>query len=235
MVSDRFLDLVEDGFDLPIRSETGREAVATTAQLGGERPDIRVAARSHADFDPAIVVNFGDDRHVCLRRQSDEVDLRYITLDGREIDIESAVSRIVWDNRDAFMVIAHDVTARKQAERAFREQEAQMRLVIDTLPALVCYVDSDCVIRFANKPYGDRHGRRVEDLIGKTLDEVWAGSGDDRSEIRDSIARTLKGEISHTEREVVKDGGETHIHFTTRAPHFGPDGTVTGPEEHAGV
>ena len=45
-------------------------------------------------------------------------------------------------------VVVHEITDRKLAERKLRESEERLRLMADTLPALVAYVDSDQRYRF---------------------------------------------------------------------------------------
>ena len=68
-----------------------------------------------------------------------------------------------------------DVTERKQAEERLRESESQLRLVADSLPVLIAYVDSDERFRFNNAAYqrwfniGDENlaGRKVYEVLGQ--------------------------------------------------------------------
>ncbi len=67
---------------------------------------------------------------------------------------------------------ASDITERIRTERELERSEAQLRLVTDALPVLISYVDSERVIRFANRQHADWLRRPAGSIAGRPIDEV---------------------------------------------------------------
>jgi PAS domain S-box-containing protein len=66
--------------------------------------------------------------------------------------------------------IVIDTTERVRTEAALRANEERLRLIADTLPALIRFVDKDEIVRFANRYY--EHGIPSRDAVGRKLREV---------------------------------------------------------------
>jgi PAS domain S-box-containing protein len=64
--------------------------------------------------------------------------------------------------------VMEDITDRKQAKEALKDQQEFLRLVIDTNPNLIFVKDWDGKFTFANKSVADIYGTAVEDLLGKS-------------------------------------------------------------------
>jgi len=65
-----------------------------------------------------------------------------------------------------------DVSEYKKIESALVEKERQITLYTDNSPALLAYLDSDLIFRFANKAMASAHNLQKEDVIGKNISEV---------------------------------------------------------------
>jgi diguanylate cyclase (GGDEF)-like protein/PAS domain S-box-containing protein len=78
------------------------------------------------------------------------------------------------------------------AESALRKSEERMRLVADNVPALISFVDRDQRYRYANRVYGDWFGIAHEEMLGRTVAEVFGEQAYER--MRDNIACVLRGE-----------------------------------------
>jgi len=117
--------------------------------------------------------------------------------------------------------------ARAAAENAERAQESatHMRLVTDAMPALISYIGTDRIYRFANRlyekwfhvPAGTVTGREVCDVLGE---EAW-------ELIQPRLDRALAGERVYFEEEMPFESGSREIaaHYI---PDLGPDGRVRG-------
>jgi PAS domain S-box-containing protein len=91
-----------------------------------------------------------------------------VSKDGRRIDVSITVSPI----RDAegriigAFKIGRDITARKRAEAALREQEENFRVVADTVPAMIWMSGVDKLCTFFNLGWLAYTGRSLESELG---------------------------------------------------------------------
>ncbi len=117
-------------------------------------------------------------------------------------------------------------TGRVAAERRLAESEAELRIITDSLPVLVAFVDREQRYRFANNFYRDFLGIDPEAMIGTHIADVLTET--DYAERLPLIEQALAGE------EVVAD---VHIHHrdgsrrraeTRYIPRRDVDGNVLG-------
>ena len=65
-----------------------------------------------------------------------------------------------------------DITARHRAEEMLAARELQLRLVTDSVPAMIVELDANDRIRYCNSNYAAHSGKSAEALIGQTLVEA---------------------------------------------------------------
>ena len=143
-----------------------------------------------------------------------------------------------------FMTIYSDVTAEKRAasqihehnallethvaERTaeLRRSEAQMRLITDSIPALVAYSDRDRIYRYINRGYQDWFGLdpakpaqvSAKEFLGAV---TFAG-------IRPQVQRAFAGEAATFEYAIARIDGSRVTARTTLIPEISADGSVAG-------
>ncbi|MDY6944685.1 MAG: PAS domain-containing protein [Pseudomonadota bacterium] len=100
-----------------------------------------------------------------------------------------------------------DITDRRHAEQRLRESEAQLRLMSDALPALICYVDKDYRYRFCNARYEEWFGVSSGMVVGRTLAEVVGEAA--FATLKPLVDRALNGERLSTEVQVAYRAGGT--------------------------
>ena len=101
-----------------------------------------------------------------------------------------------------------DVTAKTDvAAESLRARERQLRLITDSLPALVTYMGADRRFRFANKAYMTWFGIEPQSLIGKHARELVGEIG--YRQIEPYMERALAGETVQYERDVTLPDGRT--------------------------
>jgi|GEM_PF-5274137 len=61
-------------------------------------------------------------------------ELRLQRLDGSEVDVETAAVRLLYQGRPAVLLMARDITARRQAEADLRQSEARFRTIFENAP-----------------------------------------------------------------------------------------------------
>ena len=105
------------------------------------------------------------------------------------------------------------------------QSEAELRLVANSVPALVSYVDSTERYRFVNAAYENWFGHGREALQGRTVREV---VGAEAYEIATgNIARALAGERIAYQTVLPYREGARHVD-AQYIPHIGPDGRTRG-------
>ena len=178
----------------------------------------------HPDFHERVK-RFRDEIEASAK-PTDLVDLRYVARDGSAVEVESGAAPLKWRGRDAFMIVARDLTERRRTEAALRQSETLLHIVADASPVLISYIDRDHRIRFANKAFAARHGTTPEAILGKHQSEFWDGDG--HESVLELIRQTLVGRVTTNEGVREYADGSTYHHLTTRAPHFDESGDVLG-------
>ena len=143
-----------------------------------------------------------------------------------------------------FVTLYSDVTAQRRAERTIREQNADLesrvaartaelvsseqrvRLVMDSIPALVAYFDRRRVYRYLNRGYHDwfrTDTSRPEGVSARAFlgDEVYAW-------VKPHVMRAMAGESVDFEYELSIHTGERRRVRTSLVPERAGDGTVAG-------
>ena len=117
-----------------------------------------------------------------------------------------------------------DVTKRRRAERRLQEGEAQMRLVLDNVPAMIAFADADFRYRYANRPYVDFYaggrdvgGDTVRNVVGE---EAWKFIGP-------NMQRALGGEPVSYVRRFTRAEGFVEVEVTL-VPNRDRQGRGTG-------
>ena len=113
---------------------------------------------------------------------------------------------------------------RVRAARALKESEKSLRLITDSVPALVAFVDADQRYRFVNREYEEWFGRPRSEFAGRHIREVLGEAA--YVQFRPFVERGLAGERFEFEALSAYPTGNRHIHaaFVPRID----DGRVTG-------
>jgi PAS domain S-box-containing protein len=107
-----------------------------------------------------------------------------------------------------------------------RSQESQRRarVLADTLPLLIAYLDCDLRYRFANAHYRTQWGIDPQDMLGKTVSEVF---GPAAAPWLEDLNAALAGRRLHYERDFHGPDGVDHF-LVDLVPDIGPGGRVSG-------
>jgi diguanylate cyclase (GGDEF)-like protein/PAS domain S-box-containing protein len=79
-----------------------------------------------------------------------------------------------------FISMIEDATERGEAERALAASEAQLRLVSDNIPTMLCEVDLDGRLLFVNRRYNEFYGLSEGEALGRRIIDI-AGEGGQRA------------------------------------------------------
>ena len=117
--------------------------------------------------------------------KSTRAEERYIRRDGTLVDVEVTAARAPFFDGKAFVVIARDITDRKESEarlrrereaaaktRAAEEREGWLREIIDLLPLLVYVTDLSGKFVLVNKKATEFFGLPAADILGRAVSEL---------------------------------------------------------------
>ncbi|MFW6435022.1 MAG: PAS domain-containing protein, partial [Halovenus sp.] len=138
--------------------------------------------RVHPEDLPAVqqaietTVEDGDPFEAEYRIQRDDGDRRWVRARAELYEPE--------DSSDVMIGIVTDITDRKENERQLHEQQRQYRDLVERLPDAYYVIDGDWRVTFCNEVIAERLGTTVDELVDKTLWEVFPASSDSVIETR---------------------------------------------------
>lgn len=119
---------------------------------------------------------------------------------------------------------AHE--ANQQITAALRRSEERLRLITDTVPAMIGYFDRDEVYRYVNKGYADWFGHSKDRVLGRSIAEVV--SPEVYAAVAPQVRVALQGQRVSYEYATPGLQGRTMHARSELVPEIGPDGEVLG-------
>ena len=99
--------------------------------------------------------------------------------------------------------LAQEIEERERVAAALRESENRIRLITDTIPVLIGYLDADRRYRFVNQKYAEWFGVPAATFLGRTFGE----------RLEPALAQRLRHHV-----EVALGGQSTHVEFELATP-----------------
>lgn len=126
-----------------------------------------------------------------------------------------------------FVLIAEDVTDRKESDETLRAEKERYRFLFDSVPALVWLADADGSCVGVNRRWLDFTGRDESAATG----DGWMATvhHEDREAVREAVRAALDGPRSiRVECRLQADDGSACAHLLTVRPILGPAGACEG-------
>ena len=92
--------------------------------------------------------------------------------DGSTFPVEANVQHIELD-RDYHVAVVRDITERKKTEERLRQKQTELQVLVDLIPAMVWFKDTENNILRVNKRVADAAGKSVEEIEGKSTLEIY--------------------------------------------------------------
>src|SRR5574343_138695 len=142
---------------------------------------------------------------------TEQRDIEHLT-EHKNTQLEERVRRRTAQLENAFANLRKANAENERIAAALGRSEARLRLINDTIPILIGYVDKDEVYRYANKGYSDWYGhpegsvtdRAVLDVIGP---EVYG-------QVKEFVRKALSGQQVTYEYQMQRQGQTVHAQST---------------------
>ncbi len=239
-----FLRLLDFPDELAFVGATFESFIRFNAERGEYGPgdiEAQIAERiaAAADFAPHVRERQRPNGRVLLLRgeplanrgfvtlYSDITEQRYIEnlTEHQNIQLEERVRRRTaqLENANANLRRASEENARIAA--ALGRSEERLRLINDTIPILIGYVDSNEVYQYANKGYSDWYGHPEGGVTGRAVLDVIGPHV--YGQVRESVRKALGGQQVTYEYQMER-AGQTVFARSTLVPEITPDGRTLG-------
>ena len=153
---------------------------------------------------------------------------RIVQRDGgvRWIESIATVQRDESGNPVRMYGVDLDITEKKNIEERIRHSENQLRVITDSVPGLISYIDKDRRYRFVNKKYTEWFGITAEEFTGQHMREMLGAKV--YKVLKPNVEMVLSGRACTIETTVpYKYAGERFVQFSY-VPDFADDNSVRG-------
>lgn len=160
--------------------------------------------------------------------QPSQVEFRIIRPNGEERFIRECVELELDHNGEPVRLsgICQDITEEKRARMLIDSQNSLFKLLLDSLPAWISYVDRDLKYRIVNRGYEIWFGRPRSEIVGRSVLEVMGESL--FQSIRPHLEAALKGATVQYEQWAPSPAGKSTCFDVHYVPHQLSGGHVDG-------
>jgi PAS domain S-box-containing protein len=96
---------------------------------------------------------------------------RFITLDGRELIVETTAIPFTYRGEPAVQIIVKDITDKKRADETIRKTETLFSELFNSSPMAIVLLDSNGNVDRVNRGFEQMFGFTITELKGKSLNE----------------------------------------------------------------
>lgn len=190
-------------------------------EIIGRRPDEILSASAFQAISPLFEA-------VAQKRES-QVEMTLTYPDGKTRTVEATVVPDIDEagNIKGNFSMIIDISARRKAEAALRENELLLRAILDNSPSGIQLKDTKGHFLVVNKRLAEWFDRKPEDMIGKRTADFLAGEALEQTLAHDT-------EVVDGNRPVVKEltrtfpDGKQYTTITQKFPVYGADNDIVG-------
>ena len=136
---------------------------ARDAVLGREMPDLMIPPEYRERHREGLARYLESGEGPILRRR---IEMPAMRADGTIFPVELAITPIRAGGKTRFTAYLRDIGARKRAEQALRDREAQFRTLADNIPQLAWMAGPEGAIYWYNKRWYDYTGTAPGETLG---------------------------------------------------------------------
>lgn len=148
--------------------------------------------------------------------------------DGTDIPVEIILQNVLSkDGENMFVAMARDITEREQAEKALRESENKLRIILDSMSEGLLQVDQNEKVEYVNDRFCQMLGYKRHEIVGKSTFEFLYDEEDIKTVYNTRIAHR-KGVSWYYELKLKKKSGNPLYVIVGGAQLTNDEGKVTG-------
>lgn len=155
-------------------------------------------------------------------------EIKIKSRSGKEIDMRIESSRC-WSHENLTYTsqsVLVDITEQKRSKNEISLKARQLQLITDALPVLVAYINIDNKYEFVNKTYLDWFEVKAEEILHKSIGDVW--DKNKYPDILNKISRALTGVPLTFDMELPGLQSQTKYLSATLIPDFDEDKKIQG-------
>jgi two-component system, sensor histidine kinase and response regulator len=195
--------------------------------------DQELSLKSASDFfSGADVAVISEAIERVFKEGTGKADALLVRKDGDKIPCEFN-SSLLRDGTGAvigFSGTGRDITERKKAEEALKEQEHLLRVIIDAMPACISRVDNDLRYLLINKRYEEWFAKPADLLLGRKVSEVLGAEAWEM--VRPSIEQALNGVPATSVLKLPRADGAVFWAQASLVPFIDSEGNPSGYLTH---
>lgn len=155
-----------------------------------------------------------------------QIEVKILTQAGEERWLAFCDRPIEFEGQTATLGIAFDISDRKRAEAALQAREAQIRLITDSVPCLIAYVDDQQRYQFVNQQYANWFGRDRDHILGRQMRTILKTTY--YRQVQAHIKTVLRGQAVDFDAILLDCHQQPHDVHISYVPHRHADGRVLG-------
>lgn len=228
---ERFRTLLDQSNDLIflVRIPSGR-LVDINESVGRQfgHPREELLAMSVRDFVPQpiwekLALLFVDEGQV---GQAGKTFVTTFSYDGREMPVEMSMRLVAFRDAVYAVIVARDITERKQAEEALRESEEKYRRIVDTAVEGIWMLGPDTLTTFVNARMAEMLGLSTKEMIGRPMTDFMFE--EDAPDHLKKMVNHRRGVSEHYQRRLRREDGETVWTLASATPTFDAEHKFAG-------
>ncbi|MGV8058173.1 MAG: PAS domain S-box protein [Smithellaceae bacterium] len=126
-----------------------------------------------------------------------------------------------------FICVKEEITERKRAEEEIKRQAGLIHSLLDSIPDLIFFKDTNGVYMGCNPPFSEFVGRPREEIVGRTDHDLFDKEIADSFREYDRKMLELR-QARQNEEWITYPDGKRKLIDTLKTPYWGPDGILIG-------